>query len=168
MRQCIASALDHHEKVTVINAIGNHDDHTSLFLTIALKQIYENADRVTIIDNPTLLHFYRFGDCMFAIHHGHTIKMDRLPLVVASEQPKMWGETLFRYGHTGHIHHDSKKEFNGMVIESHRTLAARDAWAASMGYRAGRDMKAIIYHRNFGEVARYIVSVDMLRAANEA
>jgi len=163
MRQCIASALAHHEKVTVINAIGNHDDHSSMFLTIALSQIYENEPRLTIIDNPRLMHYYRFRNVMLAFHHGHTIKMDKIPLVAASEQPAMWGETKYRYSHTGHIHHDSKKEFNGMVVESHRTLAARDAWAASMGYMAGRDMKGIIYHGAYGEVARHLVSVDMLR-----
>jgi len=163
MRQCIASALDHHERVTVINAIGNHDDHTSMFLTIALSNIYENEPRLTIIDNPTITHYYQFGQVMIIVHHGHTIKMDKLPLLAAAEQPKMWGETKFRYGLTGHIHHDSKKEFNGMVVESFRTLAPRDAWTASMGYLSGRDMKAIIYHRNFGEVARHVVSVDMLR-----
>lgn len=42
-------------------------------------------------------------------------------------------------------------------------MSARDAWAASMGFQSGRDMKAIILHRQFGEVARHIVSVDMLR-----
>lgn len=163
MRQCITSALEHHEKVTVINAIGNHDDHSSMFLTIALSNIYENEPRLKIIDDPTLMHYYQFGRNMIVVHHGHTIKMDKLPLVAAAEQPKMWGETINRYAYTGHIHHDSKKEFNGMVVESFRTLAARDAWAASMGYQSGRDMKAIVHHREYGEVARYVVSVDMLR-----
>ncbi len=163
MRQCITSALEHHEKVTVINAIGNHDDHSSMFLTIALSNIYENEPRLKIIDDPTLIHYYQFGQNMILVHHGHTIKMDKLPLVAAAEQPRMWGDTKHRFAYTGHIHHDSKKEFNGMVVESFRTLAARDAWAASMGYQSGRDMKAIILHRQFGEVARHIVSVDMLR-----
>lgn len=163
MRQCITSALEHHEKVTVINAIGNHDDHSSMFLTIALSNIYENEPRLKIIDNPTLVHYYQFGTNMIVVHHGHTIKMDKLPLVAAAEQPKMWGDTKNRYAYTGHIHHDSKKEFNGMVVESFRTLAAREAWAASMGYQSGRDMKAIVHHREYGEVARYVVSVDMLR-----
>ena len=163
MRQCIASALEHHEKVTVINAIGNHDDHSSMFLTIALSNIYENEPRLKIIDDPTLTHYYQFGKNMIVVHHGHSIKMEKLPLVAAAEQPKMWGETKNRYAYTGHIHHDSKKEFNGMVVESFRTLAARDAWAASQGYQPGRDMKAIVHHRKYGEVARHIVSVDMLR-----
>jgi hypothetical protein len=66
---------------------------------------------------------------------------------------------------SGHIHHDSKKEYNGVIVESFRTLAARDAWHASMGYKAGRDMKAILMHREFGEIERHVVTVEMLEAA---
>ena len=163
MRQCIESALAKHEKVTVINAIGNHDDHSSLFLSIALSHIYEDEPRVVINDLPRAVHFHEFGRVMFAITHGHSIKMASLPLVSATEEPEIWGRTRFRYGLTGHIHHDSMKEFNGMKVESFRTLSARDAYAASHGYKSGRDMKCLVFHKDFGEVERHTVSVDMLR-----
>lgn len=164
MRQCIESALSNHERVTVINAIGNHDDHSSIFLTIALSHIYENEPRVTINHLPRAVHFYEFGKVMLAVTHGHSIKMKDLKDVAADEEGEMWGRTKFRYGLTGHIHHDSSKELRGMKIESFRTLAARDHYAASHGYKSGRDMKAILYHREFGEVARHTVSIQMLAA----
>lgn len=165
MRQCIASALEHHEKVTVINAIGNHDDHSSLFLSIALANIYENEPRLNIINTPTITHYYRFGKNLIGVHHGHTIKPDKLPLLMATDRPQDWGETTNRLWLCGHIHHLSKKEYQGVIVETFRTLAGRDAWAASMGYKSGRDMNAIVLHKEFGEVARYIVSVEMLRQA---
>ena len=163
MRQCIESALAKHRRVTVINAIGNHDDHSSLFLTIALKHIYEDEPRVVINDLPRAVHFHEFGKVMLAVTHGHSIKMANLPQVAASEEAAMWGRTEHRYGLTGHIHHDSAKEYAGMKVESFRTLAARDAYAASHGYRSGRDMKLLVMHREFGEVERHTVSVEMLR-----
>lgn len=166
MRQCIESALEKHKRVTVINAIGNHDDHSSLFLTIALGHIYEDEPRVAINDLPRAVHFHEFGKVMLAVTHGHSIKMAALPQVAASEEAAMWGRTEFRYGLTGHIHHDSAKEYAGMKVESFRTLAARDAYAASHGYRSGRDMKLLVMHREFGEVERHTVSVEMLRAGN--
>lgn len=167
IRQCISSALQHHEKVTVINAIGNHDDHSSIFLTVALANIYENEPRINIIDNPTIVHYYHFGKNLIGVHHGHTIKPDQLPLIMATDRPKEWSESTNRMWLCGHIHHLSKKEYQGVTVETFRTLAARDAWSASMGYRAGRDMNAIVLHKEFGEVARFIVSVDMLRRLNE-
>ena len=47
-------------------------------------------------------------------------------------------------------------------VESFRVLAPNDAWAENKGYRPQRDMKAIILHRDFGEVARHIVNPNML------
>lgn len=163
MRQCIASALQHHEKVTVINAIGNHDDHSSIFLTIALSNIYENEPRINIIDNPTIVHYYHFGQNLIGVHHGHTIKAEQLPLIMATDRPKEWSESKHRMWICGHVHHLSRKEYQGVSVETFRTLAGRDAWSASMGYRAGRDMNAIVLHKDFGEVARHTVSVEMLR-----
>lgn len=162
MRQCIESALAKHRRVTVINAIGNHDDHSSLFLTIALSHIYEDEPRVTINDLPRAAHFHEFGKVMIAVTHGHSIKMANLPSVSAAEEPAMWGRTAFRYGLTGHIHHDSAKEYAGMKVESFRTLSARDAYAAAHGYKSGRDMKLIVMHREYGEIERHTVSVEML------
>jgi hypothetical protein len=163
IRQCIESALRKHNHVTVINAIGNHDEHTAMFLSVALLNIYENEPRVTIIANPTIKHYYRFGKNLIGVHHGHTIKMQDLPFQMAVDRAQDWAETQFRYFLTGHIHHDSKKEVGGVIVESFRTLAAKDAWHTSMGYHAGRDMKAILFHKEFGEVERHTVSVEMIR-----
>lgn len=163
MRQCIESALSRHEQVTVINVIGNHDNHSSMFLSAALSNIYENEPRVTINDAPTATHYYRFGNSLIGTHHGDKIKADRLPLVMASERPKDWGETKYRAWYTGHIHHDTAKDYTGCSVETFRTLAARDAYAASHGYLSLRDMKCIVHHVEFGEIERHTVSVPMLR-----
>ena len=164
MITCVRLALQKHERVTVICAIGNHDDHSSMMLMHMLYRLFENEERVTIFDAPTIKHYYRFGKCLIGVHHGHTIKMDKLPMQMAIDRPDEWGETRYRYWLTGHIHHDSRKEFDGVLVESFRTLAGRDAWAAQMGYRSGRDMKCILLHREFGEVERHTVSVEMLNA----
>lgn len=162
MRQMINSALEHHEHVRVINAIGNHDDTGAIFLSVCLANIYENEPRVTIDQRPAPFHYIQFGKCMASIHHGHTCKMDRLPGVMASDQPVMWGESEFRYGYMGHVHHDHVKEFPGVTVESFRTLAAKDAYAAWNGYRAGQDSKCIVWHRRHGEVERHTVNISIM------
>jgi hypothetical protein len=63
---------------------------------------------------------------------------------------------------TGHIHHESK-EFDGVLVESFRTLAAKDAYHAGGGYRALRDIQAVSYHRHFGEMSRARVSYKMIQ-----
>jgi hypothetical protein len=165
MRQCIESALTQHEQIHVINAIGNHDDHSAQSMALALSYLYENEPRVTIETEPRAMHYFEFGKCMLAVTHGHSIKMAEVPAVAAAEAHEIWGRTLYRFGLTGHIHHDSAKEFRGMKVESFRTLANRDHYAAGKGLSAGQDLKLIVLHKEFGEVERHIVNVAMLRDA---
>lgn len=164
IRRMIQTALEHHEKVTVINVIGNHDDTGSIFLSVALKHIYENEPRVIINDAPSPFHYYRFGQVLLGAHHGHTCKMDKLPGVMAADKPKEWGDTKFRYWLTGHIHHDSKIEGPGCMVESFRTLAAKDAYATYGGWRSGQDTKCIVYHNEHGEIERHTINISQFTA----
>ncbi|QFT55593.1 hypothetical protein [Microbulbifer sp. THAF38] len=162
IRQMIASALAHHESVRVINAVGNHDDTGALFLSVALANMYEGESRVEIDTSPAPFHYFRHGKNLFGVHHGHSCKSDRLPGVMAADQAKLWGETEYRYWLTGHIHHDTKKEHAGCVVESFRTLAAKDAYATWGGYRALQDSKCLVIHKDFGEVERHTVNLAMV------
>lgn len=163
MRTAIETALTKHEKVKVINAIGNHDDHSSRFLSVCLNGIFENNPRVTIETAPTATHYHKYHNTLIGVHHGHSIKSPNLPLVMASEVPELWGSTNYRVWLTGHIHHDTVKEYNGCTVETFRTLANRDAYAASHGYLSHRDMKAIVYDPEYGEIERYTVSIARVR-----
>ena len=81
---------------------------------------------------------------------------------MATDRAKDWGETEYRYWATGHIHHDTLKEYPGVKVESFRTIAAKDAYATWNGYRSGQDSKAIVYHKDFGEVERHTVNLRMV------
>lgn len=162
MLQMINSALEHHEKVRVITTIGNHDDTGAMFLQSALKYMFEKEPRVVIDSTSSVFQYFEWGDCFFGIHHGHTCKPDKLPLVMASDRPKEWGNSSFRHWLTGHIHHDTMKEYSGCTVESFRTLAAKDNYAYYHGYRAGQDSKALVIHKKFGEVERHTVNISQL------
>lgn len=162
MIQMINSALQVHKSVRVITTIGNHDDTGAMFLMASLKHMYSNEPRVDIDFTPSVFQYVRFGKCFFGVHHGHTAKMDKLPLVMATDRPSDWGESEFRYWYTGHIHHDSMKEFSGCKVESFRTLASKDAWATAGGYRSGQDSKALVLHRDFGEVERHTIDISQV------
>jgi len=49
------------------------------------------------------------------------------------------------------------------VVESFRTLAAKDAWQAAQGYRSGRDMYAIVLDAEHGEVERHRCDIRQVR-----
>lgn len=163
MRQCIESALKKHSVVRVVSAIGNHDDTGAMWLSVALKHAYENEPRVEIDDSPAAFHYFEHGKCLVGVHHGHSCKPERLPGVMAADQAQAWGRTEHRMWLLGHVHHQSVKEYAGCTVESFNTLAAKDAYAAFGGYRAKQNMKCLILHEEFGEVARHTVTPEMLK-----
>lgn len=165
IRRCIESALSKHKSVHVINSPGNHDETGALWLSAALSQMYENEPRVTVDTNPSVFAYYRWGAVLLGVHHGHSCKPDKLPGVMATDRARDWGETTHRHWLMGHIHHESKREFAGVTVESFNTLAAKDAYAAAGGWRSGRSMQALVFHRVHGEVARSKVCADMFAEA---
>lgn len=163
-RQLIRSALAHHTSVNIIVERGNHDPASSIFLMEALQNVYENEPRVSIDTSPQKFHYHRFGKNLVGVHHGDTVKSKDLPLVMAHDRARDWGETEHRFWWTGHVHHDATQEYPGVKCESFRVLASKDAWHSEKGYRSARDMKAIVLHKTYGEVARHTFNPEMLSA----
>ncbi len=164
MTHLIDTALTKHKHVTVINEVGNHDDESSFVLSLILEAHYKEEARVDIDLSPATFHFYRFHKVLIGITHGYQCKADKLGQIMAADRKEDWGETDFRYWLVGHIHHTSKKEVPGCIIESFRTLAAKDAWHSASGYRSGRDMVRITYHKDYGEVGREILGIKEIAA----
>lgn len=160
MVSIIDKALRKHEKVTVINTIGNHDEHMSIALAAILATFYRDEPRLHIPLVSRAYQFHQFGKCLFGVTHGDQCKPADLEGIMAADMSKAWGETIFRYWFTGHIHHDVIKEFKGCKFESFRTLAPKDAWHSNKGYRSDRDLKVIVYHKDHGEVERYTINIS--------
>lgn len=164
MRRCIDRALERHERVRVICEIGNHDDHSARMLALCLEQFYERDPRVIVDTSPAKFHWLRWGKCFIGVTHGDTVKKPDLPGVMATDRPRDWGETEHRYWYTGHIHHDSVREYAGCTVESFRTLAPRDAWHSAAGYRAGQDLKLDVFHAEHGRINRHTVGIRQVWA----
>lgn len=161
MRKMIEHALGKHKKVHVIVEIGNHDPASSIFLMECLSSLYEKEPRVSVDTSPAHYHYFEWGALLMGTHHGHGCKPDKLPGIMAADRPEAWGRTKFHHWITGHIHNESRKDFAACVWESMRVLAPIDGWAAKNGYRGYRDMKAIVFHREHGEVVRHTVNPGM-------
>jgi UDP-2,3-diacylglucosamine pyrophosphatase LpxH len=164
-RHVVLRALERHKNVIVRFVPGNHDPHAIWALSFSIAAYFDNEPRVTVDLSPSMFWFYKFGSVLIGATHGDKIKHEQLPGEMACARPEDWGQTKHRYWYTGHVHRQSILEFPGVVCESFRTLAARDAWAAGHGYRAGRDMRSIIHHRDHGEIERHRCDIGMLEAA---
>jgi len=165
MIDCIDLAVKKHKKVIVINAIGNHDDHSSVMLSLSLKAWFRNEPRVEIRDTIAKHEYLRFGKVLIGVTHGDTIKRKAtgMDAIMATDRPEDWAAAVKRYWYTGHIHSSNREELTGVLWESFRNLAPNDSWHQAQGYRSGQDMCAIVHHTNHGEVSRLTCDISMIR-----
>jgi hypothetical protein len=161
LRYLVSRALEKHGKVRLIIEIGNHDLSSSIFMMECMSALYENEPRVEVDNSPRNIHCFSFGKNMLGTHHGDKIKVDALVQFFANDFKELWGQTTYRYFHTCHDHHDRVKEVVGGIVEGHRILAPADAHSAK-NHRSLQSMKSIVYHAEFGEVARHTVTPAML------
>lgn len=165
LRTLIDTALAKHERVRVRSIPGNHDPHSSFWIPEVMRATYANEPRVTVADGFNPYQYDVHGRVLLGWAHGDGAKLEALGEIMATDEPALWGAAAFRYWNTGHVHHWNERELRGCVVNTHRTLAGRDAWHHHSGYRSGRSLRAIAYHREWGVDSVVNVGVERVRAA---
>ncbi len=163
IRAIIEAMLQKHLYVHVICAEGNHDMASSIWLREMLTILYENEPRITIDRNPDPYYCYSHGETVLFFHHGHKVRPGQVDSVFVAKYKREYGASLHAYAHLGHLHHAYLKESSLMVVEQHRTLAAKDAYASRGGWLSGRSAPVITYHKKYGEVARLTINPEMVK-----
>ncbi len=163
MRRAIDMCLKKHQVVKIVITSGNHDLSSSLWLQTALNAMYECEPRVQVDMSPDVFKMVRHGETMLCFHHGHSVRFDKIESTMIARFRKDFGETKYAYSHVGHLHHQKIIESSNFVVEQHRTLAAKDAYAANGGWFSGRSANVITYHSEYGEVSRLTISPEILK-----
>jgi hypothetical protein len=134
----IDGLLERHNKVTVRVLRGNHDPHSHVALHFALAARYGDI----IVPAERDLYWYRHGRSLIAAHHGDKGTAQRLCMVLADTCPE-WSVTRDRHVFTGHIHHDSVKDFPGVKWWSLRAFCPPDEYGSSFGGK--RALQAFVF-----------------------
>lgn len=164
IRQLVALALQKHQNVILLICEGNHDLASSLWLRKLFGALYEAEPRVRVHDSELPYYAIEWGKTLLGFHHGHLRKNEALPALFAAQFREQWGRCPKVYIHTGHRHHKDEREHPGCFVIQHPTLAARDAHAARGGWWSERAIKAVTYHREYGEAGSVTVTPEMLAA----
>lgn len=164
LRGMLDYALMKHSIVRVRNLPGNHDPRVAAELMMWLRAVYEREPRVVVEDAVAAHQYDRFGCVLLGWHHGDRTRAAELPAIMAEDRAEDWGQTTERVWHVGHVHHLTRSETPGCVVETHRTLAGADAWHRGR-YRAKRALQAITYHGEYGEFSRVTIGLARVRAA---
>ena len=143
---------------------GNHAREQEAMLGEVLGAWYRKEDRFTLHDSPAARKYLQHGKTLLGFTHGDGAKAADLPLLMATEAPKMWAETRFRTWAIGHTHSRRSKTFGALDIQEHKgvevrtgpSLSGTDAWHYSKGFVGNlRAAEAYVHDLEAGEIARY-------------
>lgn len=163
VRRVVDMALVKHKSVRLLIVQGNHDESGMIWLAEMFSTLYDNEPRVFVDTSPDVYKMVQHGKTTLFFHHGHKARFDAIEPVMIAKFRKAFGESVYSYAHVGHLHHQKIVESRNMVVEQHRTLSAKDAYASRGGWMSGRSANVITYSAEYGEVARLTISPEMLR-----
>ena len=156
-------ALSKHAKVKYVVVAGNHSDLVPNYLIAMLSAYYRNEPRFEVDETSSLHKYHKHGQTLLGFHHGHATKMNKLPEVMVWDRKEDISSTTYRYWLTGHIHSDKVLDSSIARCEAFRNNTNNDAWATGAGFRGNKQTTAITYHKEYGEVARNIVPIKMIK-----
>lgn len=162
VRRVVDMALVKHKNVRLLIVQGNHDESGMIWLAEMFSTLYDNEPRVFVDTSPDVYKMVQHGKTTLFFHHGHKARFDAIEPVMIAKFRKAFGESVYSYAHVGHLHHQKLVESRNMIVEQHRTLAAKDAYASRGGWMSGRSANVITYSAEYGEVARLTISPEML------
>ncbi len=146
--------------VHVVFNPSNHDYASGYMLADALYCWFNKSKNVTFDNDIIHRKYYQYGENMIVTSHGDGAKFADMPLLMASEQPKMWAGTRHRYVYLHHLHHKIKhqflsgKDYPGITVEYLRSPSASDGWHHKNGFTgAPQAIEGFIHHPTQGRVA---------------
>lgn len=146
--------------VDVVIVPGNHDEQRSFYLGEAITCWYHNNPNVSIDNRAVARKYYQFNKDLICLTHGSDERLEKLPLLMALEEPKKWADTLFREVHTGDKHHKrdlqiTADESSGVVVRILRSLAQDDSWTFKKGFKSTKAGEGFLWHPTLGLQAQF-------------
>lgn len=162
VRRAVSRMLEKHQVIDIKVISGNHDESGMVWLRAALAAFYEDENRITVDVSPAAMLMTSFGSTLIGYTHGHQMRKAETRLtVMATDFRKLFGNSEYVYTHSGHWHSQKITETNLGIDEVHGQLGAPDAYSANGGWRSMRQAAVIVYHKQFGEVGRFICRPEM-------
>lgn len=163
-KKLLIEAIDRLMNVADVDVIiipGNHDKAKTFFLGETLESWYHNCKQVNVDNSPPVRKYYEYGNTLLGYTHGKDEKIDRLPMILATEAKDKFAKTVHHEWHLGDKHHkkDIKYTFNrevdGVIIRFLSSLSPADQWHYEKGYLAQRAAQGFIYDRQQGWVCQF-------------
>ena len=107
---------------------GNHARAMEFFLYIALAQYFKDDDIINFVEDYKDTQAIQFGNCAIFYNHGDA-NLKRTKASMAAEFYEIWGKTIYRELHLGHLHKEvTVDDESGMITRRIGSPCATDAW----------------------------------------
>ena len=146
--------------VEIIFCPSNHDFMSGFMLAQTVKAYFRKSKNITFDASIAHRKYTAYGKNLLSFSHGDGAKLADTPLLMATERPEMWSNSVHRYIYLHHIHHKQTakfmagQDFIGVTAEYLRSPSASDAWHSKKGYRSPKAVEAFIHSYDNGQVAR--------------
>lgn len=145
--------------VHVVYNRSNHDEHSGYLVAREVRAWMSRNKNITFTITTNDREYIQYGTSMIGLDHGDGAKTADIINIMASESPRMWGGTVYRYFVRHHVHHFSKREFlsgkdfPGATVLTMRSLSPSDPWHEKMGYvGAPQAIDTLIFDKRYGLV----------------
>lgn len=166
VQETLIACIDSIIKVCPVDVVyipDNHGPLNSYFMTKVLEAYYNGNDSVNVDSSPKSRKYYRYGETLIGMTHGHMEKADILPLTMACEAKYDWCETKFHEIHCGHFHKKAEKHYNtadslgDVVLRYLPSLAGSDKWHVSKAFGVTRKFcECYLYDKENGPIGSLI------------
>jgi hypothetical protein len=146
-RELMCEAIERLRQLAPVDVVivpGNHDRLSAWSLGESLDCYFHNCADVSVDNRPLPRKYYQHGKVLIGLTHGDGVKRGQLPLLMATEAPLAFGESLYREIHTGHMHQVRLEESNGVRVRILPTLGNPDQWHNLNGF-VGNQLSAESY-----------------------
>lgn len=167
-RRMLTRAIEHLREIAPVRVVvvpGNHDALSSWHMGHSLWCYFHKCEDVTVDNEPTKFKYYQFGSVMLMWAHGDTGKLPDYPLLMATEQPQMFGATKFREAHTGDKHQVMLTEKHGVRVRILPSLCEPDDWHAGKTFVGNlKSAEACVWNKTDGLIGTAIYSFTDLQS----
>ena len=133
---------------------SNHDYQSGFYLAQLIQTHFKNCQDVSFDVSPAYRKYVGYESNLLGFSHGDKGKANELPLIMATECPKLWGNCNRRYIYLHHFHSKRSNDIVSVCVETMRSPSPPDSWHHSNGYLNLPAIEGFIHHPTGGQIAR--------------
>lgn len=154
--ELLESAMAHSNKVEIHGIPGNHDPDKQYMWLFGMQYKYPD---VQFSNSERARDTFSFGKIGVMIAHGN-LALKRLPMLFATEYPKMWANSKYRIIFSGHFHQQKLTDENGVVIFQCGTAKPKDNYEDKNGFDLSRKKMQVLEFSNTKLKATYEIEKE--------